>query len=111
MKITHPEHSRHLFGVLQRQSPLQELGDGGGAGGHLKFFVDAMEVGADGEGADMKPGSDFGVAQAATQVFEDFQFARAQGVHFALGLAARLEGFDDQPSDGGGHGRTAGMNF
>ena len=101
---------RRAFGVGELLA-LQEFGDGGGAGADLEFFVDAMEVGADGEGADVKFFSNFGVAQPAAQVFEDFEFARAEGVDFGLRPAATLEGFNNEAGDGARHGRTTGADF
>ena len=52
-------------------SALKVFGGGGGAGVDLQFFVDSVEVSADGQRTDMKFFPYFRVAQSAADKFED----------------------------------------
>ena len=89
----------------------QEFHDGFGAGLDVKFFVNGVEVGADGAQGNAEMVGDFFVKVTFGEKSENFLFAFGEFFNLGLGFLDLLEMVDDLAGDLHGHGGAAGMNL
>jgi len=89
----------------------EEFYDGFGAGLDVKFFVNGMEVSADGAQGNAEVVGDFFIEVAFSEKSKDLLFSLREFFDFGLGFLDLLEMVDDLPRDLHGHGCAAGMDL